>query len=144
MNKAVWVLFAILPLAAPAQSVITIAPQHCVWRAGDDPSWAAPALDESGWHTNLQWKIMPEQARIWVRCRADLSSLRTAAHPAIQITVNAAHELFLNGQAIGGAGNVRTGIFTMNVIRQFPVKHSRTGTNARDSRIENYLSIPWA
>ena len=127
MNKAVWVLFAILPVATPAQSVITIAPQHCVWRAGDDPSWAAPALDESGWHTNLRWKTMPEQARFWVRCRADLSSLRTAAHPAIQITLDAAHDLFLNGQAIGGAGNVRTGVFTMNVIRQFPVMAAELG-----------------
>jgi len=127
MNKAVWVLFAILPLLAPAQSVITIAPQHCVWRAGDDPSWAAPALDESGWHTDLQWKITPEQAHIWVRCGADLSSLRTAAHPAIQITLDAAHELFLNGQAIGGAGNVRTGVFSMNVIRQFPVNTAALG-----------------
>ena len=127
MSKAVWVLFAILPLAAPAQSVITIAPQHCVWRAGDDPSWAAPALDESGWRTDLQWKIMLEQAHIWVRCRADLSPLRTAAHPAVQITLNAAYELFLNGQAIGGAGNVRTGVFTMNGIRQFPVNTAVLG-----------------
>jgi hypothetical protein len=117
MHKAVWVMFAILPLAAPAQSVIAIAPQQCVWRAGDDPAWAAPVLDESAWHTDLQWKTLPKQAHIWVRCRADLDPLRTAAHPAVQINLKAAYQLFLNGRAIGGAGNVRSGVFSMNVIR---------------------------
>jgi hypothetical protein len=31
----------------PAQSVVTITPQQCVWHAGDNPAWAAPTLDES-------------------------------------------------------------------------------------------------
>jgi hypothetical protein len=47
--KAVALLASVFPAALAAQSVITIAPQQCVWRGGDDPGWAAPQLDETGW-----------------------------------------------------------------------------------------------
>ena len=36
------VLFVALPGALPAQTVLTVSPQQCVWRAGDNPTWAAP------------------------------------------------------------------------------------------------------
>jgi len=53
--------FALLLLLAPVagfgQSLVTIAPENCVWHAGDSIGgeavgrlrWAAPDLDESGW-----------------------------------------------------------------------------------------------
>ena len=93
------------PVALPAQSIQTISPQQCVWRIGDNPAWATPTLDETGWEPYTQWKLNPDQPRIWVRCHADLSALRGTAHPALQVSLPAAYELYGNGQPIGGAGN---------------------------------------
>lgn len=104
-----------------AQSVVTISPQQCVWRAGDNSAWAAPSLDESGWQPYTQWKLNPDEPRYWVRCHADLSPLRGLAHPAIQMSLDAAYQLFVNGEPIGGAGNLRSGNFSMNTIRSFPL-----------------------
>jgi hypothetical protein len=132
MNKAVWILSLLLPLAAPAQSVITIAPQQCVYRPGDDPTWAAPNLDETGWQPYAQWKLNPDQPRIWVRCHADLRSLQQVASPTIQVSLWAAYQLYIDGVLTGGAGNVRNGNFNMNTVRSFALQPAmlRPGTIA--------------
>jgi hypothetical protein len=109
------------PLTAFSQSTIAISPQQCVWRAGDDPAWAAPNLDETGWHPSSQWKLPLEEPHLWARCHADLHSLRGAAHPAIQISLAGAYLLFVNGLLVGGAGNVNTGFYSLNTIGQFPL-----------------------
>lgn len=121
MHKAIWGLFALLSLPAPAQSLIAIEPQQCVWRAGDNAAWAAPSLDETGWQPSSHWKLPLEEPHLWARCHADLGALRGTANPAIQIGLSAAYELFVNGVRIGGAGSVRTGFFSMNTIRQYPL-----------------------
>jgi serine phosphatase RsbU (regulator of sigma subunit) len=36
-------LLALVPFPLAAQSIVTVSPQQCVWRAGDDPAWAALA-----------------------------------------------------------------------------------------------------
>ncbi|MDE3149294.1 MAG: serine/threonine-protein phosphatase [Acidobacteriota bacterium] len=116
--------FVVLGASGPqldAQSVITVSPQQCVWRAGDDPAWAAPGLDESGWQPSSQWKIPVLEPHLWARCHADLGALRGTAHPAIQISLNAAYQFFVNGVRIGDAGNVHTGFYSMNTIRQYPL-----------------------
>ena len=113
--------------AAPAlgaqavPGILAISPQQCVWRAGDNPAWAAPALDESAWQPYSAWNPLSPQPRIWIRCHADLSSLHNAAHPALQITLYAAYDAYLDGRKIGSAGNLRTGAFTMNTIREWPL-----------------------
>ena len=117
-------LFFIATSALPAQSILTITPQQCLWHAGDNPAWAAPNLDESGWQPYAHWKLNPDQPRIWVRCHADLSALRGVAHPALQTSVPAAYELYGNGQLIGGAGNLGSGDFSMDTIRSFPTPPS--------------------
>jgi hypothetical protein len=38
MRKTVLILACLFPAALAAQSVVTIPPQQCVWRAGDDPA----------------------------------------------------------------------------------------------------------
>jgi serine phosphatase RsbU (regulator of sigma subunit) len=121
MRKAVWVLFALCPVAAPAQSIITIAPQQCVWHAGDNLAWSASKLDESDWqpYSELKWLNAPQ--RYWVRCHADLSSLGGNAHSAIQMSFYAALQVFANGYSVGSAGDLRNGSFDMNVIRTFPL-----------------------
>ena len=121
MQRAVWALFLILPLAAPAQSVITIAPQQCVWRGGDDPAWAVPALDDSSWRPYTEWKLSDSEPRIWIRCHTDLSSLREADRLSVQIALFAAYQIFVDGQIIGSAGNLQTGSFNMNTLRNWPL-----------------------
>ncbi len=63
-----------------AQSLVSVSPQQCVWRAGDNPAWAAPNLDETGWQPSAQWKLPLEEPHLWARCHADLGC--TARHGA--------------------------------------------------------------
>ena len=119
MSKPVLLLLLLWPLPALAQSVVTVSPQHCVWRFGDNPAWAAPNLDENGWQPSGQWKLPVEEPHLWARCHADFGALRGTAHPAIQISLDGAYQLFVNGGLVGGAGNVHTGFYSMNTIRQY-------------------------
>ena len=59
--RALGSLFA-LPGALAAQTIVTVSPQQCVWRAGDNPAWAAPNLDETGWQPYTHWKPQSGQA----------------------------------------------------------------------------------
>jgi hypothetical protein len=104
--------------------VLTVSPEQCVWHAGDNPAWAVPNLDEAGWQPYSQWKLNSNQPHVWVRCHADLRALRWIGHPALQASVLAAYELYGNGQAIGDAGNLHRGNFSMDTIRSFPAPQS--------------------
>ena len=121
MSKPVLLLLLLWPLPAFGQSIVTVSPQHCVWRFGDNPAWFAPNLNETGWQPSAQWKLPVEEPHLWARCHADLSSLRGTVHPAIQISLEGAYQLFVNGVRVGEAGNVRTGFYRMNTIRQYPL-----------------------
>jgi Stage II sporulation protein E (SpoIIE) len=122
-------LLLLIPTALSAQSIQTISPQQCVWRAGDNPAWAAPNLDESAWQPYAQWRLTSGQPRIWVRCHADLSALRDAAHPALQVSVGgdpelakqSAYQLYFNGKLEGQSGNLRNGHYTMYAIGTYPI-----------------------
>ena len=57
MPKLILLFLFPWPVAAFGQSIITISPQQCVWRAGDNPAWAAENLDQTGWQPFSQWKI---------------------------------------------------------------------------------------
>ncbi|MGH9607372.1 MAG: PP2C family protein-serine/threonine phosphatase [Terracidiphilus sp.] len=113
------VALAAAPSQLAAQSVIAISPQQCVWRAGDNPAWAAPNLDERSWRPYAQWNLQPGDVHAWVRCHADLSSLRGVTHPAIQVTLFAAYQVFVDGKPLGGSGHLSSGQLSMNTIRSF-------------------------
>lgn len=117
-------MLILLPVGLGAQSTQTISLQHCIWRAGDNPAWAVSNLDETGWQSYQQWKLRPDQPRIWLRCHADLGTFLGTTNFSLQASVPAAYELYVNGELIGGAGNVRTGNFSMDTIRSFPVPQS--------------------
>jgi Stage II sporulation protein E (SpoIIE) len=129
MNRSVphsflFVLLAIAALAAQslaAQSIVTVPPQQCVWRAGDNPAWAAPDLDEAGWQPYAHWKADPVELQIWIRCHVDAAALRGMAHPAIQVGLYAAYQLYLEGNLLGGSGNLGDGNFSLSSTRSFPV-----------------------
>jgi len=121
MRKLAWLLLILTPLAALSESFIEIPAQQCVWRAGDNPSWAAPNLDESGWRPYAQFNLGPGDAHAWVRCHADLLSLRSVAYPAIQVTLLAAYRVFVNGEPMGGSGDLHNGQSSMNAMLSFPL-----------------------
>ena len=121
MRKLIVFLLLTLSLPAFAQGVITIDTQKCVWHPGDDPAWAASTLDETGWQPYSRWKLNPDQPRIWVRCHADLSSLRSLANPTIQVRLHAAYQIYFNGSLIGNSGNLSNGNFTIDGIRAYPI-----------------------
>jgi Stage II sporulation protein E (SpoIIE) len=100
--------------------IVSISPQQCVWRAGDDPAWAAPTLKESGWQPLTQWEAHSYQSHLWMRCHIDPAALRTLDHPAVQVRLLAAYQVFLNGVSIGRNGDLKNGLFSMDSIRLFP------------------------
>ncbi|MGA3032045.1 MAG: PP2C family protein-serine/threonine phosphatase [Terracidiphilus sp.] len=102
-----------------ARSYTTISPQQCVSHVGDDPAWAAPSLDESGWQPYTEWKPRLDQTSVWVRCHADLGPLRGVAQPAIQISLYASYQLYLQGKLLGGSGDLHNGNFSIDSIRSF-------------------------
>jgi hypothetical protein len=115
------VLLVALPGALPAQTIVTVSPQQCVWRAGDNPAWAAPSLDEIGWQPYTQFPLSPDQPHFWIRCHLDPAAFRNLDHPAVQIRALTAYEAFFNGISIARNGNLESGNFRMNLIRVFPV-----------------------
>ena len=114
-------LLSLLPLFMHAQELVTVTAPNCVWRAGDNPAWATPALDESGWLPWSRWSPKSPEPRLWIRCDANLSSLQKTPDPALQIALFAAYEVYLDGRPIGSAGDLRTGAFNMNILRAWPL-----------------------
>jgi hypothetical protein len=121
MHKLTVLLFLSLSVPAFAQSVLTINTQRCLWRAGDDPAWAAPTLDESAWHPYSEWNSRTAEGTYWVRCRIDASPLAALSHPAIQVRLSSAYELYINGIRVGSTGNLNNGDFNNNAISSFPI-----------------------
>jgi serine phosphatase RsbU (regulator of sigma subunit) len=108
-------------MAVAGQDFIEVGYSGCVLRAGDDSGWAAQNLSEDGWAPYTQWKARGDEPRIWVRCHADISRLDLRPREAIQIRLYGAYEVYLDGEKIGSAGDMRNGSFSMNAVRAFPV-----------------------
>lgn len=126
MRKVLVLLWLFLPAMLFAQEV-NIPPGQCVWRAGDDPAWAAATIDETGWTPYSAWEQNPPQPHIWIRCHDDLPVLRDSPQPALQIRLYAAYQLYVNGRAVGSAGNPESGGFSMNLIRNWPLAGDLSG-----------------
>ncbi|HTW49973.1 MAG TPA: PP2C family protein-serine/threonine phosphatase [Acidobacteriaceae bacterium] len=112
-------LLTLLAASAPlhaqtlTQSWTTLAPSQCVWHAGDDPAWAAPTFDDSAWQPYSAWKIDEHTPYIWVRCHASLAWLGTLDHPALEVHLHAASQVFVNGALAGSSGDLTSGRFSM-------------------------------
>ena len=130
MRRLLPLLLLFLPLTTFGQSIINIPTKQCVIRSGDNAAWAAQNLDETGWlslkQAGQKMNVLPPH--YWVRCHADLNPLRALSHPALQVAgQSSAYQVFVNGKEIGGAGNMRTGAFSMDTTRQYPVPKSLIG-----------------
>lgn len=128
MPKRLALLLLLFPLTGTlwAQLPVTVTPQQCVWRDGDDAAWAAPTLDETGWHPYAEWKLSGNDRRMWIRCHVDLSGLHGIPNPGAQVGVGSAYQLFINGKRVGGAGNMENGLSTRQVFR-WPLAESDLG-----------------
>ena len=98
-------LIAIL-LAIPMLTAQVVTADNCVHQAGDNPDWARPDFDDSQWNQQYPAKGSPY---IWTRCRLDLRSLPRTEQVYIEIRSVAAWELFVEGEAAGSFGDIRTG-----------------------------------
>ena len=75
MRKAL-LLLLLLPWPLAAQTALSIAPQQCVWKQGDDVRWAARDLDESDWQPASTWlSLATPTPYFWLRCRFDPGQL---------------------------------------------------------------------
>jgi hypothetical protein len=115
-----FLLFA-APLAASCQSFISIPLSACLYHVGDDPAWASPSLDDHAWLPYNSWRAPGPHIRLWVRCHADLHFQQPIANPVIQVWLASAYELHLDGQPIAQFGNIRSGNFSLNAIRSYPI-----------------------
>jgi len=103
----------VFPLSLSAQSAASVSPPQCLWHTGDDPAWAAPTFDDSGWQPYSTWNIDAHSPRIWVRCHTSLAALRSLDHPALQVHLRAASQVFVNGVLAGSSGNIDSAQFSM-------------------------------
>ncbi len=119
MRKAI-LLFLLLPWPLAAQSGLSIAPQNCVWQKGDDMSWAAPNLDESGWQPMATWvPVATPTPYFWLRCRFDPSQLAADINPQLQISGDLAWQVFVGGKLIGESGNIANGSHTVGLVDEY-------------------------
>jgi hypothetical protein len=150
LRKILLFLLCAIPFLAPAQGPLTIQTQQCVYRDGDDldgsKGWASPLLDESYWRPLSEWRLSSVEERYWIRCRADLASLRTISQPALQIRLYAAYEIYLDDIQIGAAGNLNSGNYSMDVIRSFPISPAKlpAGESLIALRVTNRPSLSGA
>ncbi|UWZ86352.1 PP2C family protein-serine/threonine phosphatase [Occallatibacter riparius] len=113
------VLFSLAHVAC-AQTALFVAPEHCVFRAGDDARWAAPDLDESGWRAASQWSEDASlESHFWLRCQVDPAKVTPAVKPVLQISADASYEVFISGQLVASFGSVSTGAHTVGVVNQY-------------------------
>jgi hypothetical protein len=76
-------------------------------KSGDDPSWSNPDLDDSDWQV-VAFEDVPQVASIvWMRATVALQPADPEDHPlAIYFAALAAHEIWWDGERIGGGGSV--------------------------------------
>lgn len=77
------------------------------FQRGDDPQWARPDLDDSGWEV-LQLRELPSRSGIyWVRWRVGPQArVEEAVRDGLLIKVVASYDLYWDGQLIGRNGRV--------------------------------------
>jgi phosphoserine phosphatase RsbU/P len=104
-----------------AQSALSIPPQNCVWQQGDNPAWAAPNLDDSGWQPASKWSgLSTPTPYFWLRCRFHPSRLAPTVQPQLQVSGDLAWQIFANGRLIGSSGDVLTGAHAVGLAVDYP------------------------
>jgi len=88
------------------------------------------------------WKL-PERPHYWIRCNADLSSLRSLSHPALLVYHNTAYQLYLDGKLVGTNGDLKTGFSYLDSYRSYRVHGAQiTAGCASTLAIRAFLRAP--
>jgi len=95
---AAFIAFLIVPVASFSESIVKIPPQQCVYRLCDDPGWAAPGLDDSGWRPYQEFRLTGDAVHVWVRCHVQFDT-SSVFDPAIQAAAYGPqrYEVFVDG-----------------------------------------------
>jgi hypothetical protein len=72
----------------------------------------------------VEWRSDAPNTRLWIRCHTDLSALGGTADPALLVRFYSAYEVFLNGQEVGGSGNMQGGEFSLGAIKFYDIPKS--------------------
>ncbi len=111
-----WILAGLALLSAPVPAADTAPPPPLTlngewrFRTGDDPAWAAPALDDRGWATAsvpAEWEqeAPGHDGWGWYRREVALPPVLARGPLGLQLgTVGDAYEVFWNGVRLGGRG----------------------------------------
>jgi hypothetical protein len=91
-----------------AAALTFVQPQDLRVRAGDDPSWAAAAHDDSSWERTDWDHVQAGSGVTWIRTRVDLTLVSRGAGRPLGIYFGglASHELWWDGVKIGAGGVV--------------------------------------
>jgi hypothetical protein len=101
---------ALLILALQVLSPTATAAEQLVleWqvRQGDDPQWALPSLDDSGWSRVPSWDVDPQDGILWARAQVDTTKLADGGSAPLGVLVMAAAawQLYWNGVQVGHSG----------------------------------------
>jgi len=115
-----WLLALIVawPLSLCAQAIVTVPPEQCIYKVGDDPRWAAADLDESGWKPFSEYALAGDMTVLWARCHTNVD-LTAAQQPAEFIeSQEAALQAFVNGRLVGRIPNSGNGYAAAETIEK--------------------------
>lgn len=102
---------------------------NCVYREGDDPQWAQPEYDDSGWD-NSPPQGVAQSRFLWRRCRIDATPLRGIAPLFLQIRIPYAWTVSVDGIAAGSFGNLQTGSVTLDLTQLVPIPSELEGRSS--------------
>ncbi len=110
----------VLALPLSGQYALSVSPSDCLFHPGDNPDWAGINLDESGWQPASKWiDHATGESHFWLRCRLNPAKLAPSVQPSLQIAMDAAYEVFLNGSLLARFGDVNDGSHTVGVLNQY-------------------------
>lgn len=71
---------------------------------GDDPRWAAPDWDDSGWRLIAPFDVPAQAGVLWLRWRVRPAGPGKTLPPGVNITTLATYEIFWDGELLGRNG----------------------------------------
>lgn len=113
-------VFVLPGVVAAQQETLTVTPSSCVFKMGDDLSWAQPNLDERDWLKTepSRERVLPVEPHQWTRCRLDLRQLARTGPAFLQIEKFSAWQVFVDGEQIGAFGDMETGRYWMDLVQR--------------------------
>jgi hypothetical protein len=116
----------LMAVQTPAASPVVLV-EEVRMHVGDDPTWATPQFDDGLWKLVAFEDVPHPNDVVWMRARVDLRPLeRQPGHPiGIHFGGLASHELWWDGERIGGSGVV-----------------ARNRSEERPGKLESQVQIP--